>query len=426
MKIRRQRGFTLIETVLSLLLLSIIALYGFKTQVEDLKDLTAINTAKQLEGMTSVTREMIVRYYKEFLTMEAGKPLVIVNAALKPNPTDMTIFDPSMPTGSEIWSVMTKVSGSANNARSKPIWGAGTGYLVSIKKLPDDACKADCDFAISVCTERPFMADSAGRHVDWARAGKAVSQIGDSAGVVSMTRALVLKMYGGNTIAVPHGSLAKEGQICNVTSYNGSTWGPYFRIDGTKEMKADANIGGFNLVNVDTLSTKSHVIDSACTTPGAISFGLDVAGSEVTLICRQGKWKNQKGNTANPGDSCTVDGTTAESIATGENLVCKNNRYVKFVNLIARNIEVARLAVVDGQTVTKPTCDIGGVPDYTAIVNRVAIDVTQIPPYQSQYFTTTDNGGSWTVSLKLRSDTGTEASGNDYSLAAIMHLECKY
>lgn len=122
----------------------------------------------------------------------------------------------------------------------------------------------------------------------------------------------------------------------------------------------------------------------------------------------------------------TPEGGIATSLITDEQLVCKNGRYVKLVNLIAKNIEVGRLNVVDGQSVTKPICDVGGLPDYSLIMNKLSVDVTVLPPFQSQYLTTVDNGGSWNVVLKLRSDTGSEVSGNSYSLSAVMKLECKY
>jgi hypothetical protein len=92
---------------------------------------------------------------------------------------------------------------------------------------------------------------------------------------------------------------------------------------------------------------------------------------------------------------------------------------------MAQNILKSRVTVKDLDVVAKPTCDTGFSPDRLITLTQIATDVSVAPPKQGMYATTIDQGASWQVIIRLRTDTGTESSGNVYNVTAVMNLECK-
>ena len=174
-------------------------------------------------------------------------------------------------------------------------------------------------------------------------------------------------------------------------------------------------------VTGSTYVTPLKTIGSVCDTPNAIA-----SGAAAGVICTGGTWQSLAGDRAAPGSACSPTGKVATSTATGEQLTCKNAVYIRTASLINQNILMSRTTVQDLSVVAKPTCDTGGVPDRSFSLTRMATDVSVAPPKQSMYVATDDLGGSWRVVIRLRTDSGTEASGNIYNVTAVLNVECKY
>ena len=416
---KKDKGFALLETLLALALLMAVSLQLFSQQLEDGLDLTAVNQGKAMATAASSLNSTLGQYYGAWLNATPGTPMTVT---LADGVTTATVADPSHPTILEL----SKLGFFPSNFSSTAYNNAN--YVVSITKVPAGCVTPNCNLDAYICLDKPILTSGDVGKLDGARLGLAVKTVGPDAGGSSLLNPMTISGLGGkwsipNTIVSPPN---QAGIMCVRAGFGSSAWAAFFRVDGTRWMTADANMGGNSVVNAKQLVTILKNEDDVCTDPGAISGGKDASGSEVSMICRAGKWKTQNGITANPGDACSPDGIRATSIAGGIELVCKNGKYVQLISLISKNVEVSRLLVADGQTVTKPACDVGGVPDYTAIINKLSVDVALNPPMQSQYITTVDNGNSWSVVLRLRANDGSEVSGNSYNLSAVMHLECKY
>jgi type II secretory pathway pseudopilin PulG len=158
-----------------------------------------------------------------------------------------------------------------------------------------------------------------------------------------------------------------------------------------------------------------------CSSPGQI--GSSATG--VSFVCNGSYWTSMN-VTASAGDACAPAGRTSTSIATREELVCKNGVYVRLVNLIAKSVEVSRQLVVDGITITKPACDTGGTAAYSFHMTQTVVDVSVVPPRQALYIAAVDNGGSWTVKIRLKDNSGGDFSASPYNVSAVMKLECSY
>lgn len=418
----KQKGFGLVETSLALLLILAISIRMFSQQLEDARDLAVINTGKSVVTISNGINAVLGEFYADFVNSTPGTPIQITLS----NGAKVDIVDPSKPTINELKQLgyfPPNISNIANN---------GGNYAILISKVPAACVTPACNLEAIVCIDRPIRKAGNTGAIDTPRLGLAVKNMGSDAGGSTQETPNVISGLAG-AWTVPNNIVSPANQagiLCMRAGYASSAWSAFFRIDGSRWMRADANIGANSLVNVRQLVTLLKAVDDPCTDSGAFSGGRDAKGTEVNMVCRVvagvGKWKIQSGVTASPGDACAPEGATAVSTLNDEQLVCKNGRFVKLISLIAKNVEITRLNVVDGQTVIKPVCDVGGVADYTLIMNKLSVDVTVAPPYQSQYVTTTDNGSSWTILLRLLSDTGSEVSGNSYSLSALMKLECKY
>lgn len=166
--------------------------------------------------------------------------------------------------------------------------------------------------------------------------------------------------------------------------------------------------------------------------PGGACAANNMLGTDPTgiaYVCNGNFWASLS-NFANLGDACAPAGRSATSATTNEQLICKNGQYIKMSSMLAKNVQVGpHIAVQDGTIVPKPTCDIGGTPNYSLALTQSAVDVSIAPPFQSTYVAAQNNGASWTVLLKLKksaADGGAEVSGSTYGLSALMTLECSY
>lgn len=159
----------------------------------------------------------------------------------------------------------------------------------------------------------------------------------------------------------------------------------------------------------------------ACTTPG--QFGSNATGAG--FVCNGSYWSSVN-TAANAGDTCAPAGRMATAITNREQLVCSNGRFVRLANMLSRQVEMSRLLVTDGTTVTKPACEAGGTGSYSFHLTQTVVDVSVTPPRQAMYIAATDNGASWSVRIKVKDNTGAEVTANNYSISAVMKLECAY
>lgn len=307
----------------------------------------------------------------------------------------------------------------------------------------------------------------------------AVGTIGTDAGMAFVATPNMLTMQGGSSVTNPAGSVAGTLGI-RVGSGSGllPLLSQYYLLDGSRALTGAMNANGNNINSVgnltvngqtstSTLAVADDTIFTSTGTPGTscstdMSVRRNASGTGL-VVCSGGNWQmvgnaiagisdgascgnaGQLGSdptgvsyicngtywtsvntSANAGDSCAPDGKVATSIATREQLVCRNGVYVRFASLIAKSVEVGRQLVTDTQTVTKPACDVGGTAVYSFELTQTVVDVSVTPPRQAMYIAATDNGASWTIKIRVKTNTGSEVSANNYSVSAVMKLECAY
>lgn len=310
----------------------------------------------------------------------------------------------------------------------------------------------------------------------------AVTYVGLDAGMSLPESPALLTSVGGATVANPAGAVA--GTLA-IRLGHGSGLLPlltqYYKLDGSRPLAGamNANSNDINAIrNLEvtgrtttanltvtgdtTLTGAGGVAGAACTVNMAVRRN---ANDNGLVICSNSRWQlignvvtgiadgqpctaaGQLGSnatgagfvcngsywtsvnaTANVDDTCAPTGRMATAIINREQLVCSNGRYVRLANLLSRQVEVSRLLVSDGTVVPKPTCETGGVASYSFHLTQTVVDVSVAPPRQAMYIAATDNAAAktWTVRIKVKTHAGAEVTASNYSVTAVMKLECAY
>lgn len=127
----------------------------------------------------------------------------------------------------------------------------------------------------------------------------------------------------------------------------------------------------------------------------------------------------------NVGDACSTQGAVATA-TTGQQLICRGSSFVSTINALSNYREMAKIQVKDGDTVNKPTCDVGGTPAYSYEMTQTAVDIATTPPLQSMYESAQDLGSSWRVIIHMKDRNTVDTSANPYQVTAIFHVQCYY
>jgi hypothetical protein len=307
----------------------------------------------------------------------------------------------------------------------------------------------------------------------------AVTYIGLDAGMSLPESPALLTSVGGATVANPAGAVAG---ILAIRIGHGSGLLPlltqYYKLDGSRPLVGAMNANGHDINGVRDLEASRLVKSLNVAVTGDVQFQAGaVPGTTCTLdgstrknangtglvICSGGSWQlvgnvvagigdgqpcteagqlgsNTTGagfvcngsywstvnSTATAGDTCAPAGRMATAISNREQLVCSNGRFVRLANMLSRQVEVSRLLVTDGTTVNKPACESGGTASYSFQLTQTVVNVAVTPPRQAMYIAAADNGLSWVIKIKVKDNTGAEFTANDYSISAVMKLECAY
>lgn len=337
---------------------------------------------------------------------------------------------------------------------------------------------ADCRVSGFAQSTAPYRDGEGSLRIDTLTS--AVAFIGLDAGMSLPESPGLLTSVGGATVANPAGPVA--GMLA-IRIGHGSGLLPrmtqFYKLDGSRPLAGAMDANSNEINNVGNLTVQNRVTAQDITVSGAINLTGAGAqpgagcGSEPLVrkaatgnslvICNSGMWQlvgnvvadiadgqscstsgqfgtNTTGagficngsywasvnTSANSGDNCAPAGRTATAIGNREQLICSNGQFVRLANMLSRQVELSRLLVTDGTVVAKPGCESGGTGAYSFHLTQTVVDVSVAPPRQAMYIAATDNGTSWGIQIKVKDNTGAEVSANNYSISAVMKLECAY
>jgi type II secretory pathway pseudopilin PulG len=458
---RRQKGYLLVELGLVLIVSTMLLAGQFSKIIDAVNQLNAESTASYLKEVQGGVN----RYIEENL-----QALKTGNAVGPGFPT------PLQPTIAQLQNPAFKYL----DARLFPTSALDLPFKIVLTR--DPACNTNADDPACVISGIAHST-AAYRQDGQVRSdvlATAISAIGKDGAMSYAEAPAVLRFQGGTTMPNPvantPGILAiRVGNHSGLTSL----LAPYYRLDGSKKLTGSMNAGGFdigavrNLAVTEATTTKDLTVSglatlattavpgSACGVHGSVArssneSGLVVCrsgtwsavgttvpgvadgvpcsnagqlgtdgGSAASYVCNGSYWMSQN-TTANAGDTCAPAGRTATAINNREQLVCSNGRFVRLANLLSKQVEIARVLVTDNQNVGKPACETGGTPTYSFHLTQTVVDVSVTPPRQAMYIAASDNGSTWGVKIRVKDNTGAEVSASNYSISAVMKLECAY
>ncbi|MCC7684709.1 hypothetical protein [Janthinobacterium sp. FW305-128] len=422
-KLRRRshaKGFTLFQVTLALAASSLALTYEINRNIESGRDKSYTLFGQSVGTLQNSANAALSKYYGSFINAPDVSAAIEINLAPDGTaPRIVNIADWRHPTISDLRNLEIGLPPNFKNIAPN-----GGRYRIELNKSPVGCTPNNCNIEGLVWVDKPI---TVGGLVDNDRAAIAVESIGADGGRsvagTSIQEANTIYGWKGRwNVANP---VSNAGAIVAARiGYGANAFAPYFRIDGTKQMAADGNFGGHSLVNAKQVLTVMKTVDAVCEDEGAIAGGI-ISGKGAALVCSGSKWQAAGTKTDNVGAACSPEGKTANS-PDGQTLVCKNGNYVKLSKLIGNSLEMSRRVVRDGDLVVKPNCEYPSQADFSFDMVSTAVDFTKNPPMAAQYIRAEDYGSSWGVLLRLRADDGSEVSGNAYSLAAMMHIECRY
>jgi hypothetical protein len=438
------------------LVISTILLAGTFSKIVDAVDqLNADSTAQYLKEFQGGVN----RYIEEnSLALKSGNAIAGFTVPLQPSVAQL------------------KATGNYLDASFGNIAALGLPFAVQL--ATHGACPggADCVITGNIYSTAGYK-DASGQ-VRTDVLAKAFTTIGPDGAMSYSEAPSLLRYQGGQTVANPAGNTAG---VLAIRVGNGSglsaLLSPYYRLDGSKKLTGamDANNNNVNNVGIlqaATVSAQTVNVSGALGMMGAGATPGGACGSDpivrkttsgnAMVICSGGTWQQigsvvsgigegvgcsspgQLGSnatgvsficngstwstvntTATLNSACAPDGRLAMTV-NKEQLVCKNGSYVKLMNLLNKSVEVSRVLVTDGSTVNKPACDAGGTAAYSFQLTQTVVDVSVTPPRQAMYVAAGDNGATWGVKIKVKDNTGTEFTANNYSVSAVMKVECAY
>lgn len=458
-QIRRKNegGYLLLELAL-VLAISTILLTGQINQIMTAVDEgNAVSTAKYLQVLQGAVNE----YHQDN------------DVALKTAGATVTGFaDPLQPTVAEL---LARDYLEAGFPARSPL-----GLTFQTRLVRSGACPggADCRVSGFATSTAPYRDGEGQLRTDTLTS--AVTYIGLDAGMSLPESPALLTSVGGATVANPAGAVAGTLAI-RVGHGSGSLprLTQYYKLDGSRPLAGAMNANNNDINNVRNLEVENRVTTQDITVTGTLNMagagaapggacGADpivrkTATGNGLALCSGGVWQlvgnvmtgasdgaacstagqfgtNATGagfvcngsywtsvnTTANAGDTCAPAGRMATAITNREQLVCSNGRFVRLANMLSRQVEMSRVLVTDGTVVAKPACEVGGAGSYSFHLTQTVVDVSVTPPRQAMYIAATDNGSTWGVRIKVKDNTGSEVTANNYSISAVMKLECAY
>ena len=447
---RRQKGYLLIELGLVLIVSTMLLAGQFSKIIDAVNQLNAESTASYLKELQGGVN----RYIEENLqSLKTGNT---VGPAF-PTPLQPTIAQLQNPASKYVDARLF-----ATSALQLPF---------SIVLTRDPACNTSADDPACVISGIAHSTASY-RQEGQVRSdvlATAISAIGKDGAMSYVEAPDVLRFQGGTTMPNPvsntPGILAiRVGNHSGLTSL----LAPYYRLDGSKKLTGSMDAGGFDIKRVKDIELSGDARFAATGVPGGTcNTGTSVRQNQNgtgLVICTDGIWQ-QVGNvvpgiadgqpctsagqlgsnatgagfvcngsywssvntTANVNDTCAPFGRMATAINNREQLVCTNGKYIPLASLLSRQVEKSRLLVTDGAVVYKPNCESGGTPSYSFLLTQTVVDVSVAPPRQAMYIAATDyNNLAWQVKIKVKTHAGAEVTANNYSVSAVMKLECAY
>lgn len=421
----RQCGFLLESIGLALLILSTLALLKMNKQYEEDLNMEAKRRGQALTTVRNLGNTYIAKYWSQLLALENmddAMPVTIDNGI-----TSIIVEHGGFPQIEELEQL------GLTPPHLIPQAIGGGNYTISIHRVPAGCDAAsNCNLEGLITIDKPYVVNGT---VDYPRLGLAAAEVGsDSAFSHEATREILSGFSGKWSVDNPVLN-QPAGILAARIGFSSSVLAAFYRRDGSTPLSGTMDANQHAIKGVSKLSVSGNITSKTITT-AFYNQGDSCDGEEnafargalgTVVVCLSGRWQYTQHNPVAQGAACSPDGMTGTSTSTGETLMCKRSSYVRINNLIARNVQVGRVASVhDDSVVPIPECETGGIPDNSLLMTSSAVEMNIIPPMQSMETFVSRIGTNWKVSIKLIDSNHVRHSANRNDIYATLNLECKY
>lgn len=219
---------------------------------------------------------------------------------------------------------------------------------------------------------------------------------------------------------VPTVSLSQVAGGGKVTAHNSA---------GTESASID---GATGLVRGSRMAMTAGATEGAACGPGVSDGDIvrDTGSATGTILtCRSGAWVAPGLSRVAIGAACANASQLAQT-NTGASAICRGGTWVSLGDRITRQVQVGRFSVVEGSSVSKPACGVGGASTLLVTPVDTVSDYAGVPPRNRYVAYADDVGPSWTVRLRLVDSMGTTHTtsfgGAPYGLQGIATTFCDY
>lgn len=258
-KISRQKGFTLVEVGLVLIIVTILAAYKLREESNELRMAVAKAQGEQLK----VAGKGLYNYALSNFSQ-------IVNDAAVTG-----VANPNAPTIDEL-----KALGHLESGFNASNFYGGT-YQFTIGKSPS-TCTTNCNIAGLAYTSTPIR-NPIDNQVDGALIGQAINAIGADGGASTKSASAIQGKGGGWSANNPAGAVTGilamrvgEGSALDLSAY--------LRRDGTMPMTGNLDMGGQSIENLAVESNGASCVDI-----GALA----TTSTGEVLSCQNNTWQQQ-------------------------------------------------------------------------------------------------------------------------------------
>lgn len=256
--LRNQKGFTLLETTMVMMVVFVGIVSGFWIATNKMKDAQAIVLADQmvvLDGAVATYRT------KNYAALTSAVPVVAGFAnAMQPTPAEL------------------RTAGYLNTGFSDTT-AYGSNYVIFLAQTPGGCVAPNCDIKSLVTISAPILLTGTATP-DTRTLGAAASRIGGNGGV-SYVAGTFEGAQGGWTETNP---LNLAGLVAVQGGYNAQGLTEFYRRDGALPLTASLAMGGNTISGL-----QSKVVGAACASTGEVAQ--DATGALVS--CQGGTWQPQ-------------------------------------------------------------------------------------------------------------------------------------